>query len=94
MASHDYHQGPEGAVLYDGCSECDARASDALSGLLRLDAEKFKTLAGRMYEVEYLDKGSYLTDNEAALARTLYLISVLNERHQDVLTEATGRKFD
>lgn len=81
---HDYHEGPDGAVLYDGCEECDERAADPINGLLRLDGERFRTLWKRMIEVERENKGEYLTFNERALGRHLYYITVLEERHTPI----------
>jgi hypothetical protein len=83
--SHDYHQGPEGAVLYDDCAECDARAAKPLDALLHLDAAHFSTLENRMYEVEYRKTGHYLTGNEAKVGKALYAISILNQRHGGVM---------
>jgi hypothetical protein len=83
--SHDFHKGPEGAVLYDGCPECDARAADPIEALLRMDSVTFSHFENRMFDVEYEHRGSYLTDNEAKVGRVLYLISILNERHGAVM---------
>lgn len=83
--SHDYHRGPEGAVLYDDCEECDARAAKPLDALLRMDETTFSRFENRMFEVEYEHRGSYLTDNEARVGHVLYLISILNERHGAVM---------
>lgn len=83
--SHDYHDGPEGAVLFDGCEECDYRAENPMDALLRMDNTTFSTFENRMFEVEYENRGSYLTSNEAKVGRVLYLISILNERHGAVM---------
>jgi hypothetical protein len=80
--SHDYHEGPEDAVLYDGCAECDARATKPLDALLNLDDRSFPILLARVRAVEFGDgSASYLTGNEAALGRALYGILILLERH-------------
>lgn len=79
--SHAYHQGPEDAVLYDDCAECDARAADPLSGLLHLDATTFARLRDRMTAVEYEETDGYRSGNEAKLGRALYYIGLLLERH-------------
>lgn len=84
--SHDYHQGPEGAVLYDGCQECDERAIDPLKGLANLDASSYQVLRRRMLEVEF-GMGHYLTGNEASLGRALHTIFVLEERYGQVSEE-------
>lgn len=83
--SHDYHQGPEGAVLYDGCAECEQRAADPINALLNMDAATFAILENRMFGVEYDGRESYLTDNEAKVGKHLYYISILNERHGAVM---------
>ena len=83
--SHDVHEGPEGAALFDGCEECDERAKDPLNALLRMDTDTFSRLKNRMFEVEYEYRGAYLTDNEARVGHVLYMISILNERHGSVM---------
>ncbi len=80
--SHDYHQGPEDAILYDGCEECDARAAKPLDALLHLDGTHYETLRDRMVAVEYGNgNASYRTTNEAKVGQALYLISILEQRH-------------
>lgn len=82
MAMHDYHVPVEGAILYDGCAECDRRAADPLTGLLNLDATNFARLHARMVAVELEgDADHYRSINEATLAKALYRIHVLAERH-------------
>lgn len=85
--SHAYHDGPEDAILYDNCAECDSRAANPLEGLTRLDSERFALLVERVRDVEWPPyRESYRTANEARLARGMYLILGLLERHADVLT--------
>jgi hypothetical protein len=83
--SHDYHEGPDDAVIYDGCGECDDRAAEPLSGLLTLDAANFERLRARMLAVEYGDSDHYRTGNEARLGSALYKIQILHERHGRVI---------
>jgi hypothetical protein len=80
--SHTFHEGPERAVLFDGCDECDRRAADPIEGLLLMDTERFATFTDRMLDIEY-DQGCplYLTENEAAVGRHLYYISLLMQRN-------------
>ena len=77
---HGLHDGPEGAILFDGCEECDARASDPIDALLKFDGERFLDFTERMLHVEYDGQGSYLTKNEAKVGRHLYYISLLVQR--------------
>lgn len=79
--SHDYHQGAEDAILYDGCAECDARAKNPMVGLLNLDEERFETLWRRMLAVEDNDSTYYRSGNEAALGKHLNYVRILIERH-------------
>lgn len=79
--SHDYHQGPEDAILYDGCEECDQRAADPMNGLLHLDSASFVELWERMLAVEGDDSDHYRTRNEAALGHHLNSVRILIERH-------------
>jgi hypothetical protein len=85
--SHDYHEGPEDAVLYDGCDECDHRAANPLDGLLTLDGQNMERLLGRVLSVEYglgpADR--YRTGNEARLGHALYRLLVLAERHPEIM---------
>lgn len=68
--SHDPHEGPEDAVLYDGCDECDERAASPLDALCHLDSTSFATLRDRMLATEYVDAGDRAergrTDEEIA----------------------------
>lgn len=83
--SHAYHEGPEDAVLYDGCDECSHRANNPLDGLLTLDNERLATLHKRVLDVEYGDGvESYRTVNEAKIGRALYRLLVLLERYPDL----------
>lgn len=83
--SHDYHQGPEDAVLYDGCAECDERARNPLDALCRLDNHNYAALRDRMMAVEFGSDGDYYrTTNESRVGKALYLIALLEERHGPV----------
>ena len=80
--SHDFHQGPEDAVLFDYCAECDERADDPIKALLSLDSGNFERLLARMRAVELGDgREAYRTRNEARVGSGLYHIHVLLERH-------------
>ena len=81
--SHDIHEGPDGAILYDGCDECSARANDPLSGLLALDHDNFARLHKRVLDVED-HGGTYLTVNEAKIGQALGRLLILIERHPQV----------
>jgi len=84
--SHDLHDGPDDAVLYDGCAECDSRADQGIAGILNLDAQNVARLSSRMQAVEYgHGVAAYRSHNEARLGRELYYVSLLLERHPDVL---------
>lgn len=84
--SHDIHNGPDDAVLYDGCAECDDRADMGMAGILYLDARNVARLASRMQAVEYgHGADSYRSRNEARLGRELYYVSLLLQRHPEVL---------
>ena len=91
--SHDPHSGREGAILYDGCAECDARAADPIEGLLHMDPTTFAAMWDRMRAVEYgtgpLGSGdeAYRSRNEAKVGKHLYYVSLLLQRHA-VLREA------
>lgn len=67
-----------GAILHDDCDDCARRVRDLGCGL---DPPTFTRMWDRMIAVEYEHKGSYLGDNEAALGRHLYLISLLMQRN-------------
>lgn len=80
--SHDYHQGREGTIIFDGCAECDERAADPIKALLNLDTENFQRLRERMLSVEFGDDSNYYrSDNEARVGKHLYALAVLEERH-------------
>jgi hypothetical protein len=79
--SHDYHQGREGAIIFDGCDECDERAVEPIKALLNLDRESFTQLRDRMLAVEYDGTDTYRSKNEARVGKHLYYIQVLQERH-------------
>jgi len=84
--SHDYHEGREGTIIFDGCGECDERAKDPIKALLNLDAANYEALRARMRAVEFGDDSeSYRSDNEARVGKHLYAIAVLEERHGAVL---------
>lgn len=85
--SHDIHEGPDGAVIYDGCEECDERAKNPLESLCRLDGDNYAALRMRMLCTEFGRTGppGYLTDNEAKLGGAMYLIAILEERHGRLL---------
>lgn len=82
--SHDYHKGPEDAVLYDGCDECDHRAANPVDALLHMDSTNYALLRERMLAVEFGTGDSYRTHNEARVGKALYYIAVLEERHGPV----------
>jgi hypothetical protein len=83
--SHSYHRGPEGAVLYDFCWECDDRAGDPLNGLMMLDKDNMARLLARVHAVEFdHTEDSYLTANEAKIGRALYRLLVLLERYPEI----------
>ena len=80
--SHSYHQGPEDAVLYDGCDECDDRAANPLEALLALDETNMRRLLERTRSVHGgNDRNDYRSDNEARLGLALYRLLVLIERY-------------
>jgi hypothetical protein len=80
--SHDYHVGREGAVLFDNCGECDARAANPIEALLNLDSTNYAVLRDRMLAVEFGDDAdSYRSSNEARVGKALYAFAVLEERH-------------
>jgi hypothetical protein len=93
--SHGYHEGPEDALLFDGCDECDARAADPIDALLRLDPERFETLWQRMRATEYGDAAvpdrlrkanlRYRSTNEAKVGKHLYYVSLLLQRFPESL---------
>lgn len=85
--SHDYHRGPEDAVLYDGCEECTERAADPLNALLNLDEANMLRLVDRVRAVEFgRDADHYRSRNEAQVGKALYRVLVLVERHPEVFT--------
>jgi hypothetical protein len=79
--SHDYHEGREGTIIFDGCAECDERAADPIKALLNLDAENYQALRARMLAVEFDGTESYRSANEARVGKHMYAIAVLEERH-------------
>lgn len=88
MATHVYHEWPDGAerpVLYDGCPECAKRASEPW----KLDSDNFARAWQLMVNVEHPSTRNegrtfYRTINEAKLCKMLYGMAVLMERHMDV----------
>ena len=84
--THDLHDGPADAILYDGCDECDHRASEGIAGALHMDPITFSRMWSRMMSVERgEDRDSYRTDNEARVGKQLYYMSLLVERHPTVV---------
>ncbi len=98
--SHGYHEGPEDAILYDGCDECETR-SKSIEGLLGLDSPNLRLLIDRMLAVELgrIDRTPtawYRTGTEKVAGRNLYYVYVLVERLEaytffDRLTREEGR---
>lgn len=82
--SHDYHVGPDDAVLFDGCDECSDRANNPLDGLMTLDGERLAMLHKRVLDVEFRGTDHYRTDNEARIGRALYRLLVLLERYPEL----------
>lgn len=81
--SHVYHEGPDDAVLYDGCDECEKR-SKSIEGLLGLDSTNLRILVDRMIGVELSsDRDHYRTRAESRAGRILYYVYVLVERLSD-----------
>lgn len=81
--SHDVHDGPEGAFLFDGCEECDERSADPIEALLRFDDDRFLDFTSLMLAIEYGvgQPTTYLTANEAKVGRHLYYVSLLVQRN-------------
>jgi hypothetical protein len=89
--SHDPHDGPDahdgGAVLFDGCGECEHRSRLGMEGILALDDTSVLMLWNRMLNTErptrsnFPNVGRYKSDAEARLGRTLYYLSIFNERY-------------
>lgn len=94
--SHDPHEGPDDAVIYDGCGECDARAANPLSALLALDDVNYERLRDRMILIEHHSRSGsrspegYRSQNEMRLGQALYRISVLEQRHGPVIETKGG----
>ena len=78
---HEEIQGKEGALLYDGCAECESRAEAGLEGCLHLDLWSFAEAWNRMVDVEHEEEGAYRSEAEAKLCRSLYHVALLIERH-------------
>lgn len=73
MPSHSYHnalQGYPDCIYYDGCQECESRASRSDCGIAALDASTFLAAwtRARRLQVEGLP---YVSDAEHRLLRVL-----------------------
>ncbi len=79
--SHDYHQGPEGTIFYDGCEECTHKAKDPV---IHLDQQRSRLLWQKMMDVEVFDNGSYRSGNEKIAAMQLWRIYLFLERNTTI----------